>query len=440
MTTLEGLQGNVLAGYGTPHASYLFATVADAAAGRGWLADRLDRITTYRGWDRAPSAVTFNVGFTHSGLLALGVPAVRVAHLEAFRAGMAARAEQLGDAGPSAPRHWQPGLRDSDLVIVMTTRENELLVRAGSELRDSLTHGGLVVAHTQDAHRLPDSREHFGFEDGFSQPAVAGAATGPRVGEGTLTRWRRWRELALGEFVLGNRDEGGGLSPAPLGPLGDDATFMVVRKLAQDVAAFRRFTASAAERLGVEASWLAAKMVGRWQNGSSLARHPDAPGPPAAKDPNASRFRYGEDPDGHACPLGSHVRRAYPRDSLGWEGRLTQRHRIIRRGMGFGPPLADDTTVDDGSERGLMFIAYQAEIERQFEFIQSQWLGDGNALRLGDDRDPLVAGMESRGEMVVQGRPPIFLTGLPGFVTTLGGDYFLLPGIAGLRALATGTC
>ncbi len=440
MTTLEGLQGNVLAAYGTPHASYLFATVADSVAARSWLAERLDRVTTYRGWERAPSGVTLNIGFTHDGLLALGVPAVRVAHLEAFRAGMAARAEQLGDAGPSAPKQWQPGIRDSDVVIVMTARENDLLVRAGSELRDSLAHGGLVVAHEQDAHRPPDGIEHFGFEDGFSQPAVAGAATGPRVGEGTLTRWRRWRELALGEFVLGNRDEGGGLAPAPLGPLGDDATFMVVRKLAQDVAAFRHYTATTAARLGVDASWLAAKMVGRWQNGSSLARYPDAPGPRAAQDPNASRFRYGEDPDGYACPLGSHVRRANPRDSLGWEGRLTQRHRIIRRGMGFGTRLADGTSVDDGGVRGLMFVAYQAELERQFEFIQSQWLGDGNALRLGDDRDPLVAGMESPGEMVVQGRPPIFLTGLPGFVTALGGGYFLLPGVAGLRALATGTC
>jgi len=440
MTTLEGLQGNVLDAYGTPHAVYMFVTVADAVAARGWLAERIDRVTTYRGWERAPSETTFNVAFTHAGLRALGVPAVRIGHLEAFRAGMAARAEQLGDAGASAQKQWEAGLRENHLLIVLTTRENELLVRATAELRDSLAQGGLVVVHEQDAHRPPDGIEHFGFEDGFSQPAVAGAATGARVGEGTLTRWRRWRDIALGEFVLGNRDEGGGLPPAPLGPLGDDATFMAVRKLAQDVAGFRRYTATAAARLGVDPVWLAAKMVGRWQNGSSLARYPDAPGPSAAKDPNASRFRYGEDPEGHACPLGSHVRRANPRDALGWEGRLTQRHRIIRRGMGFGSRLADGSTVDDGGERGLMFVAYQAEIERQFEFIQSQWLGDGNALGLGGDRDPLVAPMESRGEMVVQGRPPIFLTGLPGFVTTLGGGYFLLAGITGLRALAAGTC
>ncbi len=439
MSTLAGLQGNVLVAYATPHAVYMFATVADAAAARDWLAARLDRVTTHRGWGQAPSAATFNLAFSHAGLLALDVPAIRLAQLEAFRDGMAARAEQLGDIGPSAPMRWEPGLRDSHVLIVLTARENELLAEAGSELRDSLTDGGLVLAHEQDAHSLPEDREHFGFQDGFSQPAVNGASA-PRVGEGTRTRWRRWRRLALGEFVLGNRDEGGRLPQAPLGPLGDDATFMVVRKLAQDVAAFRRYTADAGARLGREPEWLAAKMVGRWQNGSALARYPAAPGPPAAEDPKASRFRYGQDPGGLDCPLGSHVRRANPRDSLGWQGRLTQRHRIIRRGMQYGPPLAAGATVDDGARRGLMFVAYQGAIERQFEFIQSQWLGDGNSLRLGDDRDPLLAPAGSKGEMVIQGRPPVFLTGLPLFVTTRGGGYYLLPGIAGLRALAAGAC
>jgi Dyp-type peroxidase family len=440
MTTLTGLQGNVLDAYATPHALYLFATVADPGAARGWLAGRLDQVTTQHGWEQGKSAVTFNVAFTHAGLLALGVPAIRLAHLEAFRAGMAARSEQLGDSGPSAARHWQPGLRDSHLLVVLTARENERLGQAGVELRDSLAKCGLVVVHEQDAHRPPDGREHFGFEDGFSQPAVAGARTGPRVGEGTLTRWRRWRHLALGEFVLGNRDEGGQLPPAPLGPLGDEATFMVVRKLAQDVAAFRRYTQTTAAQLGRDPAWLGAKMIGRWQNGSSLARHPDAPGPPAAEDPNASRFRYGEDPGGHACPLGAHVRRAYPRDGLGWQGRLTQRHRLIRRGMGYGAPLAAGRTDDDGHERGLMFVAYQAALERQFEFIQRQWLGDGNALRLGADRDPILASDGSRGAMVIQGRPPIFIEAIPGFVRTRGGGYYLLPGIAGLSALAAGAC
>ncbi len=440
MTALDGVQGNVLIPYGTSHADYLFVNIADAAAARDWLSAQLGRVTAHRSGTPSSSDVTFNLAFSHRGLLALGVPPVRLAHLEAFSAGMAARHELLGDLGASAPERWEPGLRDSHLLIILSAHDAELLDRLSSEVNDSLAPAGLGLAHRQDAHALPEGRDHFGFQDGFSQPAIAGLSDGARVGEGTLTWWRRWRRLALGEFVLGNTDEGGCPPPAPLGPLGDDATFMVIRKLAQDVAAFRRFTRDAAVRLGREPDWVAAKMVGRWQNGSALARHPHEPGPPADGDPKVSSFGYRDDLHGYDCPVGAHVRRANPRDSLDPRGQLTQRHRIIRRGMRYGPPLSAGSMLDDGSPRGLMFVAYQAAIERQFEFIQSQWLGDGNALRIGGDRDPIVADGESRGEMVIQGRPPAFLTGLPRFVTTLGGDYYLVPGIAGLAALAAGAC
>jgi len=414
-------------------------SVTEARVARRWLASRIGRVTTYGSFQAARPASTFNLAFGHDGLLALGVPPIRLAHLEAFRQGMAARADALGDVGPSAPARWELGAGDSHALLVLTAAERESLADAASELRDSLPEGGLTLSHEQHAYSAPEGREHFGFQDGFSQPAVPGASA-PRIGEGTLTLWRRWRRLALGEFVLGHRDEGGRVPAAPLGPLGDDATFMVVRKLAQDVGAFRSYVAEAAERLHREPAWVAAKMLGRWQNGSSLARYPQAPGPPASQDPNASRFRYGEDPHGYACPLGAHVRRANPRDSLGYQGRLTQRHRIIRRGMSYGAPLPAGISVDDGVARGLMFVAYQGAIERQFEFIQGQWLGDGNPLRLGDDRDPILAAEGSNGQMIIQGRPPVFLAGIPRFVTTCGGGYYLLPGIAGLRALADGAC
>ena len=323
--------------------------------------------------------------------------------------------------------------------MILTAREDGALERKLAEMRGSMDGAGLIVDHVQDAQRLPGSAEHFGFQDGFSQPSVAGG-TAPRVGEGTRTRWRHWRQLAIGEFVLGYRDEGGWPPPAPLGPLADDSSFVAVRKLEQDVAAFRAYTRDTANTLGRDPLWLSAKMVGRWQNGSALARHPDAPGPSAAADPEASRFRYGEDPAGIACPLGAHVRRANPRDALGWEGRLTQRHRIIRRGMSYGRPLAPGSTVDDGVPRGLMFVCYQGALERQFEFTQAQWLNDGNALGLGGDGDPVLGPDGASGEMVIQGKPPVFLKGLPGFVRTRGGGYYLLPGLTGLAAIADGTC
>lgn len=442
--TLAELQGNVICGYGSEHAHYVFARITDPDAARGWLEDRLDHVTYNDSWEDERPGHTLNIAFTHAGLLRLGVPAERMVGLEAFCSGMAARAAVLGDLGSSAPEAWDPGLRDAHLLITLTAWNEDQLVATRAELDEHLADPGigLQLTYAQVAATLAGAREHFGFSDGFSQPAIAGASTGPRDGEGTLTRWRRWRELRLGEFVLGYQDEGGLGSPAPSGRLGQDATFMVIRKLEQDVAAFRAYVAEEGRRLRRDPDWIAAKLVGRWQNGSPLTSYPDGPGPPAATQrAEINRFRYGEDPRGLGCPLGAHVRRANPRDALGWEGRLTQRHRILRRGMSYGPQLPEGVIEPDGHERGLMFVSFQASIEHQFEFIQKQWLGDGNVFGLGADRDPIVAGRAGQGSggtMVIQGSPPVYLTCLPTFVRTRGGDYFLLPGRAGLQALATG--
>lgn len=439
---LADVQGNVICGYGTPFAHYVFARVTHPPAARRWLADRLDHITFNASWQDNRPEDTFNVAFTHAGLAALGVPDSRFDELGAFVAGMAERAEALGDVGASGPGNWQPGLRDAHVLIVLTAWDEERLHGLGAQQEQQLGNAGsgLTRTHTQCAAALPGAREHFGFGDGFSQPAIAGAVTGPRQGEGTLTRWRRWRDLALGEFILGYQDEGGLEPAAPAGDLGTDATFMVVRKLEQDVLGFRTYVRAQARRYGRDETWIAAKMMGRWPNGSPLALYPDSPGPDASSDrEHANRFRYSDDPDGRGCPVGAHVRRANPRDALGWQGRLTQRHRMLRRGMSYGPLMDDHATKPDEHERGLMFVCFQSSIERQFEFVQYQWLGDGNVFGLGDDRDPIAAAAPADGgRMVVQGSPPLFLSGLPRFVTLRGGDYFLLPGRSGLHALAAG--
>ena len=441
--SLADIQGNVICGYGTATARYVFATVVDGALARSWLAAMLERVTFNESWEADRPDFTVNIAFTHAGLLALGVPARSFDGLDAFVEGMPGRAAQLGDIGADDPSHWEPGLRDPHLVVVLTAWQQSHLREPAAELEAQLADpgSGLRLDCSQEAAVLEGAREHFGFGDGFSQPAIAGASTGPRDGEGTLTRWRRWRDLALGEFVLGHPDEGGLNAASPAGALGQDATFMVVRKLEQDVAGFRSYVRAQASRFGRDEGWIGAKMVGRWQNGSPLATNPDRPGPPASENRDTiNQFRYGDDPRGLACPLGAHVRRSNPRDALGWEGRPTQRHRMLRRGVSYGPQLPEGVTEPDGHERGLMFVSYQASIERQFEFVQQQWLGDGNVFGLGNDRDPLGAGASVNGgggRMVIQGSPPLFLSGLPRFVTMRGGGYFLLPGRAGLQALVT---
>jgi Dyp-type peroxidase family len=216
--------------------------------------------------------------------------------------------------------------------------------------------------------------------------------------------------------------------------------YQVWRKLAQDLAGFRAFVRAQAQKYAMSQEMVAAKIVGRWPDGSPLALRPDGPDSVLAGDlGRINRFDYRDDPDGVRCPLGAHVRRANPRNSTGLGAAMTARHRMIRRGMPYGAPVPEHEEPDS-DERGLIFVAFVSDIERQFEFIQQNWCNDGDSLRLGSDRDPLIGRSRGSGKMTVPGRPPRFLTPLPEFVTMRGGEYLFVPGMAAIRALAGGSC
>jgi Dyp-type peroxidase family len=181
---------------------------------------------------------------------------------------------------------------------------------------------------------------------------------------------------------------------------------------------------------------LAAKLIGRWRDGTPLDASPDRPDPALAADPDRNNtFDYGDDQLGYRCPIGAHTRRANPRLSLPFDGKLVNRHRLIRRGLPYGPALPEGA-ADDGVDRGVMFACFQADLERQFEFIQSQWLNDGNAFRLGTDKDPLLGDNDGTGKFTIHGTPPVFLAPMSRLVTTVGGEYFFAPGINGLAYLS----
>ena len=137
------------------------------------------------------------------------------------------------------------------------------------------------------------------------------------------------------------------------------------------------------------------------------------------------------------CPLGAHIRRTNPRDAKGFfDGRLSNRHRIVRRGRAYGRPLGAGME-DDGADRGLVFVCFQADIWRQFETIQSLWVDDGDPLGLGRDKDFLIGQPHGTdGKMTIQGNPPFFLKPQPRFVTTRGGEYLFQPSMSALRRLA----
>jgi Dyp-type peroxidase family len=416
------LQGNILCGYGRDyrHGLFLFLRVKDPERTRDWLAERAAEITTALRWSEPP-AHTLNVAVSFAGLRGLGV-ADRVldAFPEAFRRGMATRSTRLGDIGPSHPHSWPASLRDLDLLVTVNARESAVRDARREQLEAQVRESGLEVANPLVADVPADDSEHFGFRDGISQPSIRDPKAGP---------WRRTESdppVAPGEFVLGYEDEGGTVPPAPP-ELGRDGSYMVARLLEQDVEGFWEFIAAEAGPDPDRREWLAAKILGRWRDGTPLTLSPDAPDPERSEDLGwLNDFTYAHDADGFACPIGAHIRRTNPRDALDRDWRFTNRHRIIRRGMPYTPN-------GSGGERGLMFVCYQASLERQFEFVQSQWCGHGDALGLGSDPDLIAGGAE--GKMIIQGRPPTLLP-MRRFVTTRGGEYFFAPGITGLRFIA----
>jgi Dyp-type peroxidase family len=246
--------------------------------------------------------------------------------------------------------------------------------------------------------------------------------------------------VALGEFLLGHTDEEGSLPDAPTPDvLAHNGTFLIYRRLRQDVAGFRRLLRDQAVHLGGDEELVGAKIVGRWTDGSPLELSPDRPDPGLGRDRQRNNdFRYGQDGVGERCPIGAHIRRANPRDALGFNEQMVSRHRLIRRGIAYGPPLPEGVRDDDGTDRGLLFIAAMASISRQFEFVQSQWLNDGNIFDLGTDRDVITGDQGVTSKMTVQGSPPRFLWPLPRLTVTRGGEYLFMPGITALEWLAQG--
>jgi Dyp-type peroxidase family len=429
------LQGNILHGYPQPHAGYLFVSLADAGAGRKWLGELWTRVTRESADPRKlPS--TLNVALTYPGLTALRLDELALAGFpEDFRQGMAARWKQVGDTGPNARSEWEDGFGTGEAHVLVTLYAVDEHVRderlRECEQRVREDRGLRIVGELQRADGLEDAREHFGFADGFSQPAVEGSGR-PAHGAGVQRRFRGWRHLRLGEFVLGHLDEDGVVAGGDAALL-RNGTFVVWRKLAQNVPLFRRWLRELAGDDADEQERVAAKVVGRWREGGSLIRSPDVP----TRAGRGKGFTYSRDRDGLRCPIGAHVRRANPRDAMGWRTERTKRHRIIRRGMPYGSWLPEDAP-DDDTDRGLIFVCLNASISRQFELIQRHWLLDGDAFGLGQDQDLLLAPGNPRGKMTVPGRPPRFLGPQEQLVTTRGGEYLFAPGIAALRAIAGG--
>lgn len=374
-----------------------------------------------------------SAALTFTGLRALGVPAASLETFSPqFAQGMAARATQLGDVGESSPEHWEKPLGRPDVHVVITavsTSEAQLqpaVERAKGALQQL---PGVDAIWRQDCGVLKDEKEPFGFKDGISHPAIEGSGV-PGTNPHEVP-------LKAGEFVLGYPDEMGDTPMIPQPQvLGRNGSYIVFRKLHQRVAAFRQYLrANAADAADEEL--VAAKMMGRWRSGAPLALSADADHPEIGADPSCNNnFLFkADDAIGYKTPLGSHIRRMNPRDAE--IAGVVRIHRMIRRGSGYGPALPEGVLEDDGADRGLMFAFVGANLGRQFEFVQSEWMNDGGFFGDGKERDPVCGAGDGEGTFAIPRRPlRRQLKGLSRFVITRGGEYCFVPSLSALRWLA----
>ena len=490
VTEHDDIQGLVRAGYGSlKEAIYLLLRIRDRAAAKAWLASA--PVTSVADM-RSHLKEARHLAFTAAGLRALGVgESIVEAFSPEFVSGMAgedARSRRLGDIAANAPSHWEwgSGAGEPHILLMLYAESGRL-----AALRDSILTPAFTA--TFEVRELATSnmggREPFGFADGISQPRMdwdgeRDASTSADLEYGNV--------IAPGEFLLGYLNEYVRytdrplLNPAlvgagdlPFAPedagrrdLGRNGTYLVFRQLHQDVRGFWRFIASQSAR--VEPARLAEAMVGRTISGDPLVPLLDRPirgvGPDAT-DIARNRFTYESDGDGVKCPLGGHVRRANPRTGdmpggvqnvfsqvlrqLGLKkddpradlAASSRFHRILRRGREYGRFIEPEAALkpdEPDPESGINFICLNANIARQFEFVQEAWLTSakfagmsGEQDPLTGDRQPLPEGEPRDGFVVPQLAGPCRrISGLPSFVTVRGGAYFFLPGLKALRFIA----
>ena len=458
-----------------------------------------------------PEATT-NISFSYNGLKKLGISVQTLQTFpDEFIIGMRNRAAILGDDGPSASGKWDPiWLKDVHIFISIAAPNEEAIEKRYNlilNLQKNLEGVKLLNGHKgpsqdyQDASPLyengePTAKEHFGYADGISNPFFKGMTPemGEVIGGGRKSRTGEngygdpelessWEPLETGEFILGHKDEAQEYPVAPMPPLmAKNGSFLVYRKLHENVGKFNEFLETQSKNFPGGKEALASKMSGRWRNGVPITTYPNeaeanevatqhAAALKRLKEASTSDekvqafaayreinkklvgFDFNKDLAGGGCPIGSHIRRMNPRGALEFGAKgafetpsaLADRRRIIRRGLPYGK--AESPTSNDG-EHGIIFMAIVANIKRQFEFVQQQWMNYGNDFKLANDKDPLVGNHHSDenladNRMIIEGdpqsgRPPYFLSQIPRFVETRGGAYFFLPSMTALRMIGEG--
>ena len=298
-----------------------------------------------------------------------------------------------------------------------------------------------VAQEVGSLNRAAPGHEMFGFADGVSQPAVEGLHKPVADDDQSLPGQDI---VALGDFILGPFDQEKGGQATPPQPWMENGSYMVFRRLQQDVPAFNQFTQGHFTGFADSADAFAAKLVGRWKDGSPLARDPQRPNPAHDEQhpPENNDFEFGVQKVAQTrCPFNAHIRRVYPRSDVQDGPGNAEARRILRAGIAY-----DNTHAEPG-DQGLLFVCYQSSIGDKFDFIQTLWANN--------EAIPFVPPFNPASTGVLPSQPGVDLIigqaasrtatwdgnktfgNVPRFVKPTGGEYFFMPSLPGLGTLAT---
>jgi len=433
---LHEIQATVLRPRPAPYVgTHVLIRVDEPQAGRELLRRLTPHIDSAAGWWTAANA-WLSVAISYSGLSALGVPPESLRSFPvAFREGMAARAEQLRDGGVNHPTNWEAPFGTGQVHIGVSAFSD-----SAEKMRRVLDNAraqyealpGVKVVLIEPFGAQPGDLNPLGYKDGIDQPAIEGSGLEPLPGQG--------RPIKAGEFILGYPGEAGVPLPMPQPDiLGRNGTYVGVRKYQSRVGAFNRFL-RAHGSTEEERELIAAKLVGRWRSGAPLTLAPNADDPALGADPQRNNdFDYSNDPRGHEAPFGCHLRRMNPRDTKLFRLTDVNQHRLIRRGTTFGAPYDPNalSEEDDHVPRGAFFLFMSAKAMATIEFLQEEWINDGDFIGVGHERDPII-GLQDDGAIFTIPRKPArrHLVGIETFNVLRGGEYMFIPSLSALKWLA----
>lgn len=448
---LADIQGLIHHFYGYPKTRHLLIEIGNPAVGMSLLKFLASRVTSAAdSLNPLPESV-LNVGITYRGLEALGVNAQ---FLKRFPQEFRDEPDQvtMGDFGASDPANWWNGrfqTQQVHLVVHLYGQSLEALDKTTAEIRE-MANGNQELLPTESGGVIEGGwlgetpgELHFGYHDGISQPTV-------RWDDGPLQPG----EVDYRRFILGYATREISSSPLKFASdpssslaeeLGRNGTYSVFRWLYQDVARFNQFLESEGPKAFPELSskdaqeLLAAKLMGRWRDGTPLVMSPTTPSQALS---SRNDFDYADDLDGRKCPFSAHIRVTNPRNQKLDDASTdpSGAPRVIRRGAPYGPKLTG--TVDDQVDRGLVGMFFCASIVRQF-YKQAIWMKENNFSPVFPNQhsqDPLANRLtpDASNQFLIPTATGDRTVTLQDFVTTKGTAFFLLPGVQTLHRLADG--